>query len=87
MTRAIWAAMGLVAFGTGAISHEHARPIVSAAVPVRYTEGTVHGFLELTTDAGEPLAHGDLLQVARDGEIASRIGVPSGQRDRSSKKR
>jgi hypothetical protein len=73
MTRAVWTAMGLVAFGTGAISHENARPVVAAAIPVRYTEGTVHGFLELTTDAGAPIAHGDLLQVARDGEIASRM--------------
>jgi hypothetical protein len=66
-------AMGLVAFGTGAISHEHDRPVVSATIPVRYPEGTVHGFLELTTDAGALLAHGDLLQVARNGGIASRM--------------
>jgi hypothetical protein len=65
--------MGVVAFGTGAISHERERPIVSSAVPVRYTEGTVHGFLELTTEAGALLAHGDLLQVARNGGIASRM--------------
>jgi hypothetical protein len=44
-----------------------------AAVPVRFTEGSVHGFLALTTTGGAPLAHGDLFQVARDGEIDSRL--------------
>jgi hypothetical protein len=72
-TRAVWAVMGLVAFGTGAISNERERPIVSAAVPVRFTEGMVHGFLELTTEAGVFLAHGDLLQVARNGGVESRM--------------
>ena len=45
----------------------------SAAVPVRFVEGAVHGFLELRTATGALLAHGDLLQVARDGEINSRM--------------
>jgi hypothetical protein len=72
-TNAVWLAMGLVAFGTGAISRERDRPLVSSAVPVRYTEGTVHGFLELTTESGALLAHGDLLQVARNGGISSRM--------------
>jgi hypothetical protein len=65
--------MGLVAFGTGAISHERAKPFVSVAVPVKYTEGTVHGFLELTTGAGALLSHGDQLQVAKNGGISSRM--------------
>ena len=72
-SHAVWLAMGLVAFGTGAISHEHERPVTSTVVPVRFTEGTVHGFLELTTEAGALLAHGDLLQLSRNGEIASRM--------------
>lgn len=42
-------------------------------MPVRFTEGSVHGFLALTTAAGAPLAHGDLFQVVRDGEIESRM--------------
>ena len=65
--------MGLVAFGTGAISNERERPVVGAGVPVRFTEGTVHGFLELTTEAGAFLARGDLLQVARNGGVESRM--------------
>jgi hypothetical protein len=70
---AAWLAMGLLAFGTGAVSHGRERPVASAAVPVRYTEGTVHGFLELTTADGTLLAHGDLLQIVREGGIASRM--------------
>ena len=71
--RALWAVMGVVAFGTGAISNGHARPVVAAAVPVRFTEGTTHGFLDLTTEAGAFLAHGDLLQVVRNGGVESRM--------------
>jgi len=44
-----------------------------AAVPVRYAEGTLHGFLELRTTADSLLAHGDLLQVPRDTAIESRL--------------
>lgn len=44
----------------------------SAAMPVRFAEGTVHGFLELNTAAGALLAHGDLLQLSRNGGIESR---------------
>ena len=42
-------------------------------VPVRHAEGTVHGFLSLSTADGAPLASGDLLQVVRDGSIDSRM--------------
>ena len=49
------------------------RQVESAAVPVRYSEGTVHGFIELETASGELLAHGDLLQVAKEREIESRM--------------
>lgn len=69
----VWLAMGLVAFGTGAISHDHAKPLASNSVPVKYVEGTVHGFLELSTDAGALLAHGDQLQTSRNGGILSRL--------------
>lgn len=72
-TGAVWFAMGIVAFGTGAISHEHERPLASNAVHVKYVEGTVHGFLELSSDAGALIAHGDLLQTSRNGGIMSRM--------------
>jgi hypothetical protein len=42
-------------------------------VTVRYSEGTVHGFLELRTDQDTPLAHGDLLQVPGDSTLESRM--------------
>lgn len=72
-TTAVWLAMGFVAFGTGAISHEREKPLVSSAVAVKFTEGTVHGFLELTTADGALLAHGDQLQLAKNGGISSRM--------------
>jgi len=43
------------------------------AVPVRYSEGTVHDFLELRTDQDSLLAYGDLLQVPGDSTIESRM--------------
>ncbi len=44
-----------------------------AVVPVRFTEGMAHGFLELETAAGVFLSHGELLQVPRSGTIESRM--------------
>ena len=42
-------------------------------VAVRHTEGVVHGFLVLRTLAGDTLADGDLIQVARGDRITSRL--------------
>jgi hypothetical protein len=71
-----WAALAAVAFGTGAMSNMRApggpAPAPSG-VPVHYTEGTVHGFLVLTTDDGTVIAHGDLLQLVANDGIASRM--------------
>jgi hypothetical protein len=44
-----------------------------AGVPVKYLEGTVHGFLKLGTPGGEVLGHGDLFQIVKDGAIQSRM--------------
>lgn len=69
--------MALAALAVFSTAVAQARPrerrVEPAAVQVRYAEGTVHGFLELRTAAGALLAHGDLLQVARDREIESRL--------------
>jgi len=46
---------------------------VAGQVPVRYTEGLVHGFLVLNTPEGETLAHGDLSQTAHGGNVTSRL--------------
>src|ERR1035438_9429869 len=42
-------------------------------VPVRHTEGLVHGFLVLRTLEDETLAHGDLIQVARADRVAAHL--------------
>ena len=43
------------------------------AIPVRYAEGMVHGFLALSTADGRPLGDGDLLQVHHGGAIDARM--------------
>ena len=50
-------------------------PGAMPAVPVavRHAEGLVHGFLVLRTVAGETLADGDLIQVARGDQVTSRL--------------
>jgi hypothetical protein len=42
-------------------------------VAVRYSEGTVHGFLQLRSEGDSLLAEGDLLQVPGDSTIESRM--------------
>jgi hypothetical protein len=49
------------------------RSAAPAALPVRWSEGTLHGFLELRTKDGDLLGHGDLLQAPRDSNIESRL--------------
>jgi hypothetical protein len=44
-----------------------------AGVAVRYQEGTVHGFLRLSSPGGEVFGHGDLFQIVKDGAIQSRM--------------
>src|SRR5450756_3157134 len=45
----------------------------AAPVAVRHAEGLVHGFLVLRTQAGDTLADGDLIQVARGDRVTSRL--------------
>jgi len=49
------------------------RPLAAAPVPVRFAEGSLHGFLTLSTPAGVRIASGNLLQIVRDGDIGSRL--------------
>ena len=49
------------------------RPLAAGPVPVRFAEGSLHGFLVLGTPKEVLIASGDLLQVARDGEVKSRL--------------
>ncbi len=49
------------------------QPLMAAVVPVRFAEGVTHGFLVLRSVDGAALAHGDLLQVGKDGDISKRM--------------
>jgi hypothetical protein len=49
------------------------RSLAAAPVPVRFAEGSLHGFLMLSTPEEVLIASGDLLQVGRDGEVKSRL--------------
>ena len=48
-------------------------PPVRAQVPVRHTEGLVHGFLALRTLEGSTLADGDLIQNASGARVTTRL--------------
>lgn len=48
----------------------HAR---SEPVRVRHPEGTLHGFLSLTTEAGQVITTGDLIEVVRGDRVTSRL--------------
>src|SRR5215469_1809398 len=43
------------------------------SVPVRYVEGTIHGFLVLRTQEGHAIGTGDLVQVIRGEQVTSRL--------------
>jgi len=49
------------------------RPLAAAPIPVRFAEGSLHGFLVLNTPKDVLIASGDLLQVGRGGEVTSRL--------------
>lgn len=70
--RRAWLTLIVVGASSGAIQQPDRR-VEPAAMPVRYSEGMVHGFLKLETADGKLLAHGDLLQIPRDRSIESRM--------------
>ena len=45
----------------------------AASVAVRFAEGSLHGFLVLSTLDGTPIAEGDLVQIPRGNRITSRL--------------
>jgi hypothetical protein len=49
------------------------RPLAASPVPARFIEGSLHGFLVLSTLEDVLIASGDLLQVGRDGGVKSRL--------------
>jgi hypothetical protein len=48
-------------------------PAFAAQVPVKYPEGTVHGFLALSTQQGQILADGDMIEVVRGDRVKSHL--------------
>ena len=63
-----WAALSALVCGAFAVPRGWADP-----VRVRHPEGTLHGFLSLTTDQGEALAYGDLIETVRGDRVTSRL--------------
>jgi hypothetical protein len=53
-----------------------AKPLLADAVPVRQTEGLLHGFLVLCALNGDSLATGDLTQVTNGDRVTSNLSVP-----------
>jgi hypothetical protein len=47
--------------------------LMAEVIPVRYVEGTVHGFLALRSKDGKTLAAGDLTQVVQGDRIVARL--------------
>jgi hypothetical protein len=47
--------------------------ILAETVPVRHTEGLVHGFLVLRTLEGETLADGDLIQISKGDRVTNHL--------------
>lgn len=56
-----------------ACAQERNGAAAGVAVPVRYSEGTAHGFLTLRAEDGTRIADGALLQVPRERNIESRL--------------
>ncbi len=67
------ALLALLSMTAPAAAQRSPLPATPAGVAVRHIEGTVHGFLRLSTEDGSFLADGDLLQVVRNGIIDSRM--------------
>lgn len=48
-------------------------PAASETIRVRHPEGTLHGFLSLTTENGQIVASGDLVEIVRGDRVTSRL--------------
>lgn len=48
-------------------------PATSEVVRAHHLEGTLHGFLSLTTEQGQVLASGDLVEIVRGDRVTSRL--------------
>ena len=61
-----FAIVGLLSLALAGVAH-------AAPVPVRYVEGSSHGFVTLRSDRGALLANGQLLQSVRGERLDSRL--------------
>ncbi len=43
------------------------------SIPVRYPQGSAHGFLALTTLEGKRIATGDVIQIVHGDHVTSRL--------------
>jgi hypothetical protein len=71
--RLAWLALVSLAGVTAVMAQQRARRVEPAGIPVRFIEGSIHGFLALRTADGALLAPGELTQVVRDQWIESRM--------------
>lgn len=46
---------------------------ITEPIPVRYPEGTVHGFLAVRSQEGRIIASGDVIQSVREDQVATRV--------------
>jgi hypothetical protein len=63
----------LAALIAASLPAQAARRVAPQPIPVRFPEGSVHGFLSLRDSGGKSLASGDLLQTVTDSGISSRM--------------
>jgi hypothetical protein len=56
-----------------ALAVSAAASLLADPIPVRHTEGIVHGFLTLKTLDGTLIANGDLIQLAAGGRVTNRL--------------
>src|SRR5271157_5271464 len=71
--RPVWLALLSLTPFIPASAQQRPRRVEPAGIPVRFTEGSVHGFMELQTAAGALLAPGDLTQAVENQGVVSRM--------------
>jgi hypothetical protein len=68
--RALWVSVGRLVLAAILL---WPGPVSAESIPVRYPEGTTHGFLALRTPDGKLLASGDLIETIRGNDLVSRL--------------
>jgi hypothetical protein len=63
----------ICAFFASLITVLFAAPVHAETIPVRYSQGSAHGFLALRTVEGTRIATGDVTQIIRGYRVTSRV--------------